>query len=92
MVWLQGPADGARLAIAPLANPSRGALAVRLALPSAASARVRLYDVGGRLVRERGVTAGAQVLALGDAPGPGLYFVVLEQAGKRSTARIVVAP
>jgi hypothetical protein len=91
-LWLDGPHAAAALAISPAANPTRGVLSFRLALSGSAPAHVRLFDVGGRLVRERDVSAGAQVLSLGDAPSPGLYFAVLEQAGKRSTARVVATP
>jgi len=82
------------------ANPVRGALALRLALPSAASVRVTVFDATGREVRTlatgtfpAGVSTLAWDGAAGDgAPAPsGLYFARLETAGHAIARRIVVA-
>jgi hypothetical protein len=95
-----GPTPGpSRLLLAPpWPNPSRGGVAIPFAMPSAGNARVRLYDLHGRLVREllngpvpagphelrwdRRTTAGALAPA-------GVYFVQLQAAGERHTQRIV---
>ena len=82
----------------PWPNPSSGGVAIPFAMPSAGHARVRLYDVHGRFVREllngvvpagprelrwdRRTTAGALARA-------GVYFVELQAAGERRTQRIV---
>jgi len=87
------------LALAPpWPNPSSGGVAIPFAMPSAGHARVRLYDVHGRFVREllNGVVpAGPRELrwdrrtSAGDLSRAGVYFVELQAAGERRTQRIV---
>ena len=91
-VWLTGPAVGGALALSPLANPSRGPLAVRLTLAPGVPAHLRLLDVGGRLVSEASVPAGATSWTFASPRVAGLYFAQVEQAGQRRSTRIVSAP
>jgi hypothetical protein len=81
------------------ANPARGAVTLRLALPAAAHVRVTLYDAAGRAVRtlaDGQTTAGTRTLAwdLRDDAGrgvhAGLYFARLVTAGEVRTQRIAV--
>ena len=61
--------------------------------PGSEIARVDLFDVGGRLVREVYRGLGTSTLALRLDPrglAGGLYFVVATQGGQRSTKRLVV--
>jgi hypothetical protein len=81
----------ARFALAPRANPTRGAIEMTLDSGEAGSVRVAVYDLSGRLVDERtveGPMRGA-VVRLGVAR-PGLYFAVAERAGQRVSRRVTV--
>jgi hypothetical protein len=78
-------------------NPARGSLMLRFALPQDGEARLSIYDLSGRRVRELisgARPAGAQSIAwdLRDANGiavrPGLYFARLEAAGRSLTQRL----
>jgi hypothetical protein len=77
-------------------NPSRGSGArVTFVLPTAAPARLELWDVSGRRLAEREVgSLGAgrhQVdLVAGRSLAPGLYLVELAQGANVRGARIVV--
>ena len=87
-------------------NPLRAGgtpLAVRISLGAEAQPsdyRVRLYDAGGRLVRDLGSgilgPGGVRVIvwpgddAGGHALVPGLYFLALDGAGRHESARLVV--
>jgi len=76
-------------------NPARGALAIRFALSTNASATLVLYDLAGReLAREDvGVLgAGSHVvrLASGGALAPGVYLARLSQGGEARTVRVAV--
>jgi hypothetical protein len=77
-------------------NPSaNGALTVRFSLPSAAGARLEMFDVTGRVVRRReldALGAGTHTLTLGEgAPiAPGVYFVRLRKGTLHQTSRAVV--
>jgi hypothetical protein len=80
------------------ANPSRGAVALRLALPSAGRVRVAMYDVRGRevrVLRDARVEAGLYAVtwdgrdASGAPAGEGVYFARLETAGRALTQRVV---
>jgi hypothetical protein len=91
--------DPSRLSLAPpWPNPSNAGVAIPFAMSSEGHARVRLYDVQGRLVREllNGVMpAGPRELrwnrrtAAGALARAGVYFVELLAAGERRTQRIV---
>ena len=80
------------------ANPSHGAVSLRLDLPRATTARVALYDVRGRLVRELASgarEAGSYTLAwdgrdaAGAVAGDGVYFARLDAEGRTLTQRVV---
>ncbi|HXS81896.1 MAG TPA: kelch repeat-containing protein, partial [Methylomirabilota bacterium] len=82
----------------PWPNPSSGGVAITFAMPSAGHARVRLYDVHGRLVREvlnGDVPAGPHEVdwdhrtTTGTLAPAGIYFVELLAAGERRSKRIV---
>ena len=82
----------------PRPNPSSAAVVIPFAMPSAGEARVRLYDVHGRLVRElvNGVVpAGPRELdwdrrtSAGGRARAGVYFVELQAAGERRVQKIV---
>ncbi len=89
-VWLDGPAAGATLALAPISNPSRGAPTLALELADGPPARLRLLDVSGRLVSEATLPAGTRRWTAASPPPPGLYFAELVQRGERRVARVVV--
>ncbi|HEY2954743.1 MAG TPA: kelch repeat-containing protein [Candidatus Eisenbacteria bacterium] len=77
-------------------NPApAGILTVSFVLPSAASARLGLYDTAGRRVEEREVGSlgpgrHSVDLAQGHALAAGLYFVKLEQGALTRMARVAV--
>jgi hypothetical protein len=76
-------------------NPARGRLVVKLSLPSAAPARVELYDLNGRRVTTRMIGAGGpatRIEDLGGAPSlrAGVYFVRLSQGHDVVTRRIAL--
>lgn len=85
----------ARLALAGFRpNPPDRRGLVSFTLPAAAPARLAVLDIAGRRVLERelrGLAAGEHVIALPEiaALRAGLYFVTLEQAGARVSARLV---
>ncbi len=85
-----------RVAASP--NPFRGATTLSYVLPREASVRISLHDAGGRLVRHWGAGTrprGVNELrwdgldGTGRSVAPGVYFVRLEAAGARSSARVV---
>jgi Galactose oxidase, central domain len=76
-------------------NPVLDHLRVSFVLPSAAPARLSLYDVAGRQVATREVgSLGPGVhqveLAQAGSLGRGLYFLKLEHAGRELTQRVTV--
>ena len=92
-----GPQGSLEFALAPVApNPVVGRFTVSYSLPSAAPARLELYNVAGRLVATRDLStlgAGAHHVDLGSAGdlAPGMYFLNLVQAGQSRTRRVVLA-
>ena len=90
----------AGLRLSPLVpNPTPGQATIRFTLPLAMSATMRIYDLGGRLVRFVGtgvLPAGAHVVhwdgrdSEARALPNGLYLVVLEAQGRRLARRLVV--
>lgn len=83
----------------PLPNPTASGFAIDLVTPRDGPARVRLYDVAGRVVRtlfDGALAAGEHTIAWdgrrasGAQAGSGIYFVVYEAAGRRATERVVV--
>ncbi len=98
-----GVADGNRAGDLELAingpNPSGGGSALRFALGAAASARVDLYDVRGRLVRalfNESAAVGEHVLgwdgqdAAGRPVPAGVYYARLTARGESRVARLVI--
>ena len=87
-----------RLAM-PHPNPARNETTVRYILPESGNVRLRIYNIGGRLVRdlvdETGV-AGEHAATwdgrdgLGREVGPGIYFFRLVQGDRTETTRVVV--
>jgi len=80
-------------------NPNRGRSVVTLSLPVSGTARLRVYDVRGRLVRtllDGPVQAGIESLTWdglderGGAAGGGIYFLQLESEGRTARARAVI--
>jgi hypothetical protein len=75
-------------------NPTRGRdLVVDLALPSAAPAKLALYDIAGREVAASDVGrfgAGRHLLrmTLEENPRPGVYFLRLTQGSRTLTSRV----
>ncbi len=92
----------AALALAVRGNPFRAATALEASLPAAGSARLRLFDVTGRLVRtlwSGPLPAGIHAFAWdgrtdGGSPVPaGIYFARLDAPGGRPSAKLVrIAP
>ncbi|MBD3222176.1 T9SS type A sorting domain-containing protein [bacterium] len=83
----------------PSPNPVRGEASIAFALPRAGHARLRVFDVRGRLVRTLidGETAGGQGLVTwrgrdnrGQDLPDGLYFYRLEHAGQSETRKILL--
>lgn len=100
---LDAPGDRVPTALAldvASANPARDGATFRYALPVAGTARLQLYDVHGRLVREW--TPGAQGPGeyrepwdgregSGTIAASGVYFVRLSFAGRQLIRRVVLA-
>jgi len=90
--------SGPRFELRPVApNPTRGALRVGFVLPQRAPVRLELLDIAGRRItrRELGeLDAGAHdfPLRMPDGSAAGIYFVRLEQAGRRATTRFLLLP
>ena len=83
------PAGPLRLALAPLSNPSTGAIRIRIDLAADSPARVILVDVRGRVVSSR-MVGGSGVVEFGDRLARGVYLVRLEQGKRVATTRAVV--
>ena len=91
---IEPPLERGPIALAPPSpNPQRGdAMLVRFTAP-AGEAALRLYDLGGRLVREQRADSpgGSQSLTVGGlaALAPGVYTLRLEAAGFSRSRRVV---
>jgi hypothetical protein len=90
----EGPVAFALEGVLPNPTDGRG-LFVAFALPTGATARLELLDIGGRrlLSREVGsLGAGRHTvnLAQGRRIAPGLYWVRLAQGPNRGTTRVAV--
>lgn len=74
-------------------NPPDGRFLLELALPAAGGARLEVLDVRGRRVMSRDLALGAgrHVVGLGElkALPAGLYFVAVEQGGRRAVTRLL---
>ncbi len=74
-------------------NPVHGQAFIRLTGNEAGQLKARLLDLQGRLVRQHNydLTEGNNEFLFGvDGTRPGMYFMEVESAGKRSTQRVVV--
>jgi hypothetical protein len=84
------------LMLEPAGSPQQGGLSVRFMLAEAAPARLELFDVMGRRVRDRfvhgpaGVAQRIEIAAAGELP-PGIYWARLTQNRQSLRERIVVA-
>jgi hypothetical protein len=86
-----GPTARAPLALAPVANPSRDHVELRVSAPDEAPIRVAIVDVTGRIRAEQVLPGPARDLRVRfDAPGAGLYFLRAEQRGVLASARVAV--
>jgi hypothetical protein len=77
------------------AQPVRGALAVRYAVPGGAPGEIALFDIAGRRVGSwpvRPTLEGEQhiVLAESAALRPGMYVVRLQQGALRRSERLLL--
>jgi len=79
------------LSLAPLVNPARDGVELRLSSPDDGPIRVALVDVIGR-VRAEQILSGPvrDVRVRFDPPGPGLYFLKAEQRGALASGRVAV--
>jgi hypothetical protein len=85
---------GFPLGIAPLENPARGVIALRLSLPGQGQARLEAFDVAGRRVMSREFAAERGARRMTIEPGPamraGVYWLRLSQGRRRVTSRLVL--
>ncbi len=76
-------------------NPARSATTITFTLPAAGDARITVYDLAGRKIKEAlagSATAGENRVAVDvSALAPGVYTYRLEAAGAAATRRMVVA-
>ena len=83
--------ESPRLSLAPVVNPIRGSIELRVSSPDDGPIRVTLVDVSGRVRAEQVVAGPIQDARLRfDPPGPGLYFLRAEQRGGRTSGRVAV--
>jgi len=98
VTWVDVPAPGGGLALARVRpNPSRGGPVLEFRLGSGATAEVTVFDVRGRRVFAKDVTAlgpGAHMLDLrGELVSrAGVYLAVLRQGGRSSTRKFALLP
>lgn len=90
-----GYAEGQALGL-PRPNPARGQVSFQVKLSAGRSARLRIYDVRGRLVYQQPCPAGDYLMTWdghdgrgGRAPA-GLYFLRLEGSGPVTTRKVVL--
>jgi hypothetical protein len=89
-------ADGP-LALRPRPNPSRGAMSFAISGMGRGGGRLRIHDVGGRLVRRLDLVPGASERNVawdgrderGVAVAPGVYYAVLQARGRTESSRVV---
>jgi len=81
----------AGLSLAPVANPSRGGVELRVSSPEDGPVRVTLLDVSGRVRAEQVIEGPVRDQRVRfDAPGPGLFFLRAEQRGALASGRVAV--
>jgi hypothetical protein len=95
LIVIDGPSGtaGPALALAS-ANPARTGATFTVDLPPGAAARLSIIDAAGRLVRRLplGDSVSQRVSWQSRGAPPGVYFAVLESAGARRVARVVLLP
>lgn len=88
-----------RLLKAPAPNPANGGLSIAFALPSAARAKVQVFDLAGRYVTtllDETIAAGDRTLRWdardesGRAVASGTYFVRLEALGRTESVTVLI--
>jgi hypothetical protein len=93
-----GSSGGAPRLFSPTPNPFRGETKIRFQAPNAADARLAVYDLSGRLVRDLlgEPFAGGERTVIWDGDddagrrvGAGLYVVRLDTAGRHENRRIM---
>jgi hypothetical protein len=92
--WVDVPGSLALALEGTLPNPAGRDFTVAFTLPVASPATLELFDIAGRSVFARtldGLPPGRHVLALGQAPASGLYFLRLRQGTQEVSLRAVVA-
>lgn len=81
---------------APRPNPARNQVQFQLDIPLGRTARLGIYDLRGRLVHERALNAGTQLVVWDGADGrgarvaAGTYFIRLEGSGPVQTRKVVL--
>lgn len=90
------PVTGLRLGVTP--NPSRGTHRIRMRLPAPAHARLAVFDLAGRMIRElanRPFDAGAHALewdgldSNGHSVGSGVFVLRAQAGGNRVDQKLV---
>jgi hypothetical protein len=89
--------NGTALTVATSPNPSRDHVDIRLAGVGSAGGRVRIYDVGGRLLRQMDVRASGDVALRWDGRddrgvrvSAGVYYVVALSHGETRATSVVL--
>jgi DNA-binding beta-propeller fold protein YncE len=73
-----------------LGNPARGAVRLKLQIPSGEQASLLVYDAAGRLVHSSfGLRTSSFRLDLRSMPA-GVYFICLEAGGSKATGKVIV--
>jgi hypothetical protein len=77
-------------------NPARASeVAIWFSLPVAGNARLTMYDLRGRVVWDEsliGVAAGPRVARPDTRLSAGIYFIQVEQSGRRALQKVTVLP
>jgi flagellar hook assembly protein FlgD len=96
VVMIDGGAGAAPFAGAPWPNPTTAGVSFTLEVPDGATARWRIYDVRGRLLREESRAAGHHLVGWdgrdrdGRRAPAGVYFVKVTGATAERTHKVVL--
>jgi hypothetical protein len=92
--WVDVPLEASLSLAGAWPNPATSGAVIAFSLPTAAPARLELYDLGGRrvLAHEVGGAPGSYRVRVASAGQlePGLYWIVLRQGESRLTRRFAV--